>query len=254
MTRSLYAATSGMLTKQRQLDVIGANIANARTAGYKKDVSLTETFPEVLATRLPQGKGGPIVRGLGTAYYGAYIKETRTAFEQGPTVETERDLDFCIEGNGFFVLEPDDGQIGTRMTRNGQFDIDEDGMLVTAMGERVLGVDGSPLYVRGEGALFADNVGNIWRGDSYVGTLGIFVPPNYANIEKQGHNVFTTDATQSEDVTCGIYNFAYEDSNVNVSDEMISMIAATRAFQTSAQMVKMSDALLARSVEEIARR
>jgi flagellar hook protein FlgE len=136
MLRSMFAAVTGLRSHQAFMDVVGNNIANVNTTGYKTSNVLFEDLlsQQLRGAGLPTGAQGgtnPAQVGLGVRLTGVSVN-----FAQGATQLTGRSTDFAIQGDGFFVVD----QGGTRaFTRNGSFSLDANGNLVTADGGFVLG-------------------------------------------------------------------------------------------------------------------
>lgn len=125
---SFQQGLSGLNSSAKALDVISNNVANTSTVGFK---SSTAQFADVYAASL-SGQVSSLQIGLGSA-----VASVRQTFSQGNLTTTNNPLDLALSGNGFFIIERIDGT--TAYTRNGQFDIDKDGFLVTAQGERLKG-------------------------------------------------------------------------------------------------------------------
>ena len=136
MMRSLYSGVTGLRAHQTKMDVIGNNIANVNTIGFKKS---TTTFKDLFSqtssyASAPTGQIGGINAqqiGLGTQ-----VGDIRVMHTPGASQYTGNPLDFCIEGDGFFIVRTPEGE---RFTRAGNFGLDESGNLVTADGNFVLG-------------------------------------------------------------------------------------------------------------------
>jgi len=145
MIRALYTAASGMLIGMRQQDVVADNLSNSSTVGYKADQSAQTAFAGVLARRSVPAEGpvpgrfDEIIGQLGT---GAFVENVRTFLGQGSERETGATLDVMVQGDGFFVVETEEG---VRYTRDGHFDRDPEGRLITADGAFVLDEDGEQI-------------------------------------------------------------------------------------------------------------
>ncbi|MGL1833342.1 flagellar hook protein FlgE [Rhodocyclaceae bacterium SMB388] len=125
---SFQQGLSGLASSSKSLDVTSNNIANASTVGFK---SASAQFADVFASALSGASTGLQI-GIGST-----INGVRQAFTQGNLATSNNPLDLAINGNGFFRLERTDGSIA--YTRNGQFDIDRDGFIVSASGDRLTG-------------------------------------------------------------------------------------------------------------------
>lgn len=136
MLGALYSSISGLKAHQTKMDVVGNNIANVNTAGYKKSsVNFEETMTRTLSgARGPvEGRGGsnPVTIGLG-----AQVSSINTNFESGAQQTTGRKTDLRIDGTGFFILREGNTKL---YTRSGNFNLDANGTLVTATGKKVQG-------------------------------------------------------------------------------------------------------------------
>jgi len=193
MLRSMFAAVTGLRSHQAFMDVVGNNIANVNTTGYK---SSTVLFEDLLSQQL-NGAGLPTATQGGTnpAQIGLGVRLTgvSTNFAQGATQLTGRSTDFAIQGDGFFVVN----QGGTQMyTRNGSFSLDGNGNLVNADGGFVQGWQ-------------ADQNGNVSTNAS-VGQLkipvGQIIKPIATTTMKIGGNL-PADAATGTTVDAGINVF-----------------------------------------------
>ena len=125
MFKGFYNLTSGMLTQQRNLNVVGNNLVNISTAGFKQDRYTASTFDEVMYSRV-----GSLYSGGQEIGQQSYIRATSdiyTDFTQGVMEPTGLNLDFCIIGDGFFAIEDPEGNVS--YTRMGNFSLDEEGYL-----------------------------------------------------------------------------------------------------------------------------
>ncbi|MGL4524614.1 MAG: flagellar hook-basal body protein [Spirochaetia bacterium] len=175
MIRGLYTSASGLKALENRMDIVANNLANVDLTGYKRDVAINKSFPEMLIRRshdngtfkLPIGSmdTSPIVGKLGT---GVEHNETFTSFEQGSLKQTENAFDFALGNNeseramGFFVIET---PYGDRYTRNGSFVLGKEGYLVTKDGYRVMGENGA-IQVKLNN-FRVDSDGIIWHNAAY---------------------------------------------------------------------------------------
>jgi len=246
MNNAIYTATTGLMNHSRALDVTASNLANANTSGYKRDRLITSTFSESVAYRLEQDGSRTE---LGTSNHGAIADTLYTDFSQGVVDDTGRALDFAIIGDGFFSIETAGGQQAS--TRDGSFQLDGEGYLRTMTGGYVMG-QGGRIQV-GAGAVSIDERGVVTAGGQMVDTLAILMPdPENNNQTKQSENALSQPAGQGA-FTGRIASGKLERSNVDVGEEMAAMMAASRAFQTCAQAIKILDAINQKTVTEIGR-
>ncbi len=147
MLRSMYSGVSGLKSNQTKMDVIGNNIANVNTTAFKSGrVRFEDTFSQTQANaQAPsaQGQGGINPQQIGL---GVNVAAIDTIFEGAPIQPTGRDLDFAIEGEGFFVVSPNGVNTDVQYTRDGAFYKDYDGNLVNADGYRIMGIQPAAGY------------------------------------------------------------------------------------------------------------
>ncbi|MEK4441186.1 MULTISPECIES: flagellar basal body rod protein FlgG [Niallia] len=252
MLRSLYSGISGMKNFQTKLDVIGNNISNVNTYGFKKGRT---TFSDLIsqtvsgATAPANGNGGTNSKQIGL---GSQLSSIDTVHTQGPTQYTGRGLDLAISGEGYFVVE--DGEGNPFYTRAGNFYFDEDRNIVTSSGLKVSGVgiipataksysigtDGTVTYVAENGE--TQNAGQI--------VLAKFNNPE--GLEKVGGNIFQVSNNSGDAILStpgqagtGSVNSSYlEMSNVDLSEEFTDMIVSQRGFQANTKIITTSDEIL----------
>lgn len=233
MLRSMYSAISGLRSHQLKMDVIGNNIANVNTVGFKKSqVSFQEVFSQTTSgASAPQGgRGGtnPQQVGLGVA-----VGSIRVVHEPGSAQRTDNPLDFYIGGDGFFVVSGDSNFNNRSYTRAGNFDLDRDGTLVTGEGLKVLGykVD----YSKDPNGVISDTLGDIRIDKSNtVGattTKNMELKGNLDSREPVGTKV-TTDTV--------IYDSLGNPYNVKYELEKVAPVAPA-VNQWSAKIVSMKD-------------
>lgn len=136
MLTGFYTVASGMFMQQRMLDVSSNNMANDRTPGFKAERVVSTTFEQELLTRMEPGNTQAIGKGSPVRL----VRDVPTAFDPGMMEDTGRPHDMAISGNGFFNILTEGG--GQYLTRNGNFDVDEEGYLFLRGAGRVLGEGG----------------------------------------------------------------------------------------------------------------
>lgn len=159
MLRGIYAAGSGMLLETIRADAIPNNLANANTAGYKKDIDVSKDFASLVLNRVHDRAGAQEIGAMGA---GAVISDIVTVHSNGIMQKTGNKLDLAIDGKGYFAVQT---LSGVRYTRNGQFAKSANGELVTNEGNRVLSQTGGPISLQGsninisgDGQVYIDNV------------------------------------------------------------------------------------------------
>lgn len=192
MMRSMYSGVSGLRVHQNKMDVIGNNIANVNTIGYKRStMTFQEVFSQVIrgASAPQDGRGGTNPQQIGL---GVNIGAINTIHTKGPAQRTDNPEDLMIDGEGFFVVSDDTNFENRFYTRAGNFTLDRDGNLVTADGYKVLG------YLAEDGEI-TSNVGGIRVNRSET------VPATTTqNIEVRG-NLDSRIPTVTEDPEKGVH-------------------------------------------------
>ena len=224
MERGLYIAASGMLAEQIRQDQIANDLANASTAGYKSDRTTQRSFGELLLSNTATGAT------VGRAGLGVEVDRVQTDFTPEAARETGEPLDFAIVGEGFFAVQTDQGQ---RFTRNGQFTVSPQGLLVTANGDAVLGRNGRPITVGSDG-----------RVDPRALSVVTLTGP-----AKEGDNLFagTPGGQAASDVRAG----ALEGSGADPSRSMVDMIASLRAFEAGQKVITTIDETLQKASTQV---
>lgn len=252
-TTSLDAALSGMIEHQRNIELIANNLANVNTSGYKRatihfsDVFDTTTVLQALDGQLPPEDDATVEAGV-QSY------PVQWQFEQGPLTPTQGMLDFAIIGDGFFQVQRDDGS--TAYTRDGALRLDSEARLVTAGGQPLVppiefppgfsavkvAADGSisvqrPFTEEEVAALGPDDVRD--GVEEAIGQIEIVRFAFPEALEAIGGNLFReTEDSQppivgepNVDGMGSVVNGYLEGSNVQIAQEMVSLVAASRAYQ-----------------------
>ena len=270
MLRSMFSGVSGLRSHQTMMDVVGNNISNVNTAGYK---SSRATFQEAL-TQVSRGATAPIANAGGVnpmqIGLGTRVAAIDGSFAQGATQSTGRVTDVAIQGEGFFVVMMP-GATGTdyRYTRAGAFNWDQpdaagNSRLVGPAGERVVGADGNPIEVNL--SLYSDvSIGNdgtisgvpVGGGASVVvGQIGIATFANANGLTRVGGSLFAA-SQNSGAANIGPANIdgrgalqagTLEMSNVDLAQEFTNLIMAQRGFQANARTITTSDEMLSELV------
>src|SRR5688572_4380312 len=224
MERILYIAETKMLAEMVRHDQITNELANASTPGYRNDRTTHRSFGEMLLTNYLT------FAPIGSLGMGAQVDSIVTDTTAGPVRETGEPLDFAIDGDGYFAVQT--GQ-GVRYTRNGQFARAADGTLITATGNPVLGANGGPVRVDGEGKVAGS-------------ALAVFT---LTNIAKQGDTLVTGAATAGGGT---VREGALEGSNSDPTRAMVDMIASFRAFEAGQRVITTIDETLRKAAGQVA--
>lgn len=238
MYSGFYTLASGILTRQNEIDVLGNNITNVKTPGYKTDRVETSAFEMELMVRMENGE--PTVLGDGVGQVSSIIRDIHTIMEPGIIEATERELDVAINGDGFFNIRTADGQ--TAITKNGNFDLDEEGYLVLNGVGRVLGQNGE-IYIGESGFKIGANGAITSANGNYIDTLLINKPAEGITVTKLENSSFLIqnqgDLVDAESFT--VIQGALESSNVDINTELTKLIEAQRSFQLYSSALQIID-------------
>lgn len=247
MFQGFYMATSGMLSRTRNLNVISNNMANVLTPGYKADEFMQSTFRQHLVARTGnKDKAHP--QQLGSMDYIASSDETVTDYSNAGFRTTSSALDVAINGSGFFAIQSEGG---TLYTRNGSFTLDNEGYLTLPSTGRVLGTNG-PIRL-GTDRVNIDSSGNIFREDdnTFIGRIAIYDFADYqTDLNKTDNNLFIASAP-AQLTNSPLVQRALEDSNADMVEQMTKMMASQRALQSSASVLTSYDTLMGKIVSQL---
>lgn len=245
--RALYTAASGMTAQQLKIDNISNNLANVSTTGFKKGRG---NFEDLLYQQLPTGTPSSLIARPTSLSVGSGVRmvSMNRDFTTGNLSQTGNDLDLALGDRGFFVVEDPEGN--EMYTRSGSFSRNADGEIVTAAGFQLspgiqIPEDADQLTIAEDGT-----VSVTYRNDTTETTLGTlrvvdFVNP--AGLEARGGNLFTPTAASGEAIELypedgvEIYQGFLEASNVDVAEELVSMIVAQRAYELTSKVIQSAD-------------
>ncbi|MBM7647125.1 flagellar hook protein FlgE [Bacillus ectoiniformans] len=255
MLRSMYSGISGMKGFQTKLDVIGNNISNVNTFGYKKG---RVTFKDMVSQQISGATGPGTIGGTNPKQVGlgTQISTIDTIHTQGSLQTTARPLDLGISGDGFFVLKKG---TETLYTRSGNFYLDKDGSIVNGDGYYLQGGTNTanPQQIKIGTAAQSFSIGAD-GSISVVGDTATNAPillakfPNPDGLQKAGQNNFIETANSGEPDLNNpgvggngtLVAGALEMSNVDLSEEFTEMIVAQRGFQANTRIITTSDEIL----------
>lgn len=223
MNVGLYRTVAAMRTNQQRVEIISSNLANTETTGFKRMLHVAH----------------------GAEGWGKHnehqqvVTGTRLDMEQGVLQRTGEDLDLALDGKGFFVVE---GPDGPSLTRQGQFQLSQDGILVTR--------DGAPVQWSGTrgvldpngGAIKVDNRGGVIQGGQPVGLLRIVDVLGNDSIEPDDTGAYRlVNGAEMVESDAIVSQGFIERANVQTVDELVELIAAQRAFESAAQAFRTID-------------
>ncbi|TXI46830.1 flagellar basal-body rod protein FlgG [Methylophilus sp.] len=254
MIRSLWISKTGLDAQQMQMDVISNNLANVSTSGFKKSRAVFEDLLyqniRQVGSQSSQQSQLPSGLQLGT---GVKPVATERIFTQGNLQQTSNDKDIAIQGQGFFQILLPDGT--TAYTRDGSFQVDSQGQLVTASGFPVQPSITIPANAQSF-SVGRDGVVSITTPNSTATTqigqiqLATFINP--AGLQAKGENLYVETTASGNPNTntpgtngAGLLSQGYvETSNVNVVEELVSMIQTQRAYEINSKAITTSDQML----------
>jgi flagellar basal body rod protein FlgG len=250
MIKGLYTAASAMLAQVQQQQSLAHNIANITTPGFKSVLnSLDDFMTTQVNTTTPTGLG-PYVANVGTMGLGVENAPETIDFSQGGIQETANELDFSVEGDGFFRVQTPAGE---RYTRDGRFLRDANSQLVTVDGNKVLNNAGQPITVPlGQVSVGMD--GTVSVNNMAAGQIGLanFQDPR-ADLERDVNNTFVALNAPSGTANGQIHQGSLEGSNANPSQIATQMVTVARSYQAAQQMVQTQDQLLGETISSLGR-
>ena len=256
MIRSLWIAKTGLDAQQTNLDVISNNLANVSTAGFKRSRAV---FEDLLYQTLRQPGAHssdqtqvPTGMQVGT---GVRPVATERIHTQGNLQQTGNAFDLAINGQGFLQVQLPDGTVG--YTRDGSFHVDAQGQVVTSNGYLMspaitIPANATKVSIGADGTVSATLPGQV--APQNVGGIQLANFINPAGLNSLGQNLYTESAASGTPQAgtpgsngLGLLNQGYiETSNVNVVEELVSMIQAQRAYEINSKAIQTSDQMLQR--------
>ncbi len=253
MMKALYTSATGMKAHQFLLDVISNNLANVNTTGYKR---VQANFQDLLYDKIvpagsesAQGVVNPTGLQVGS---GVRVVSTNKVYSQGVPENTGRAFDLAIQGNGFFQVTHPDGSVV--YTRDGTFRLNSNGELVTSEGLSLqpaitVSSDSIGVSVGSDGTVSSQSSDG---SSQSLGQITLATFPNSAGLESMGRNLLRETTASGAPVTGtagqnGIGEVMQgfrENSNVEVVTELVNLIVAQRAYETSSRAIKASDDML----------
>ena len=254
MLRSLYTGWTGMYTQQKRLDVISNNMANATTVGYKKEFVTSQSFDELLGIKIRDNSEGWRKRVIGDVSLGAKIGEIHTDFIQGSLRETDNPFDLGIDGDGFFKVNVTDKEGNTYLsyTRSGQFHMTSDGYIVDANGNHLQSEAGDFQVPVDAGEIVVDTQGYVFADGTIIDRITLTDFENREYLKKFQDTYYRPVDGYTEKEANGSIRQGYtEQSNVMVVNEMVDLIATTRAYEANQKVIKTADTVLDAAVNSV---
>jgi flagellar basal-body rod protein FlgG len=253
--QALHTAATGMAAQELNVQVISNNIANLRTTGFKKQTAafqdlIYEHIRRVGAQSSDQGTILPVGIDIGG---GVKTVGTPRSMTQGSLSQTGNDLDLAITGEGFFKIQMPDGSF--QYTRDGTFQMDNQGRIVTAQGNPVqptitIPQNASGISVNAQGQVSVTLPAS--TSSTIIGQLGLTRFINKAGLQPVGDNQFTDTPSSGapQDGVADTLGYgkvtqgSLEQANVDVVSEMSDLIAAQRAYEMNAKVISAADQMM----------
>ena len=241
---SFQQGLSGLNSASQALDVLGNNIANANTVGYKTE----RTFFSVFNKAMSSGRNLPLTPAVND---GTVLAQQGLDFSQGALKPTGRNLDLAIDGNAFFMVKTPQGP---QATRDGRFQVSPKGELQTQDGCTVLGKNGQALLVNPQGGEFTfTSDGTLQQGDTVVGRLDLKAYKTPAALPRMGMGRYNSAGMEEASAKATVNQGQLEQSGVDIASTMVQMIQLNRLFEMSLKVAStISNDLDARSINDIA--
>ncbi len=254
MFNSLWISKTGMEAQQMQLDVISNNLANSSTNGFKRSHAV---FEDLMYQNLRQvgsatSEQSQLPTGLQVGL-GVRTVATSRSFTQGSLQQSGNNLDVAIQGNGFFQITMPDGTIN--YTRDGAFQVDAQGQIVTSNGLPVANgitvpANATNVSIAADGSVTATIPGQV--APQPIGTIALASFINPAGLEPRGQNLYAETPASGQPNTGNpgtnglgqLMQGFLETSNVNVVQELVSMIQTQRAYEMNSKAIQTSDQML----------
>ena len=254
MSEAMYTATSGALAYQMRLEILANNLANINTIGFKEDRTIFRSYlPDAVD---PTGQdiqetlvNNEIVSPYLLSNTLVVFEGTEINFSSGHLKHTGNPLNLALEGNGFFTIETPEG---VQYTRNGNFGLNGEGLLVTQEGLTVLG-EGGEIKIDGED-FQVDKEGNISVDGKQVDTLRIVDFAEPQSLQKVGNSLFASvNPTPSEITGEGftVNQGFLELSNVEPIRVMTEMLEVLRGYESYQKVIQSVDEVTSKAIDEV---
>ncbi|MFN0017561.1 MAG: flagellar hook-basal body protein [Pirellulaceae bacterium] len=250
MYYGLYLSAAGATAQGQKVEVLSNNLANVDTVGFKRDLALLESRDSEAIERGMASRGSRSLNDIGG---GTGQNQTSTDFHVGNIRPTGIQTDMALEtANSFFVVQHGDQQL---LTRAGNFQLGGEGELQTREGDPVLSSDGSPIQI--DGRLPWELLpGGVISQAGGVRQLALVQADRLSNLTKVGQNYFSApENSQSPvpDEDRRVRRGVVEMSGVNPIQEMVELISAQRAFETSTRMIQNHDSMTSSLISRMLR-
>jgi len=237
MRNTQMVAAMGAFRQQTRMDhLIANNLSNAQTIGFKREVPVFQSILSKTSERFQNIQKDTV----------------RISFLPGPIQKTGNDLDLAIEGEGFFKVKTPNG---VRYTRNGNFSLSKDQVLINASGFPVLGQRGSEITLTGKKIAVGSN-GSVMADGNEVDQIAVVTFPGLNVLQKEGHTLMKNGSPEQEEIKppeSQVVQGALEASNVNAVDEMINLMDSYRTYESCLKIIQADNSMDSKAVNEVGR-
>lgn len=250
MNQGVYIALSGAKLQELRLEILANNLANTSTSGYKKDKITSRSFVFELerafaVADVSEDMGSPLI-----AYSGVYSKTQHvgTDFSQGYLKFTGNPLNISLEGPGFIAVETPGG---VRYTRQGVYDLNSKGEIVTSDGYLVRGKGLSGLE---KGELTIDAEGSVYVDGERKGNIDIVEFENPHILRKEGNNLFVLKQEgkfEKEPENTVVKQGFLEMANINIVNEMVNLIELNRMYEAYQKIIQSMDESTGKVINQV---
>ncbi|OLN33476.1 flagellar basal-body rod protein FlgF [Desulfosporosinus metallidurans] len=244
MIRGLYTSATGMLAAQTQSEIIGDNVANVKTPGYKEKLASNVSFPSMLIERMGGNQATEAVQigGLGT---GVGVDRTVQSTIQGALETTGVKTDLALTSPGYFTVQTPGGD---RYTRDGRFQLDANGMLQSPDGYALLGENGPIGPLSSEFSVKAD--GTIMDNGRVVDRLRVAEISADA-LKREGQSLYSSSQPVQASVATQVLQGSIEASNVDLPGQMVQMMTVMKAYEANQRVIQTQDEMIGKAVNEV---
>jgi flagellar basal-body rod protein FlgF len=223
MDTGLNSGVAAMKSAEKRLETITSNLANVTTHGYKRQNAVVRTFSI----------------GTGASKHPEIATQHTTDFTQGELEHTSNPLDLALDGDGFFAV---DSPSGTAYTRNGQFRMDDQGVLLTQEGHPVQWSGSRPTLRPSAEPITVFESGEVHQGASVIGRLKIVSLSSLQDLSlKTDGEWVAPQGVRERPSDALVRQGSLERANVNSMDELVAMVVAQRNFESSSTLMRSID-------------
>jgi len=236
MRNTQAVAAMGAFRQQTRMDhLIANNLSNVQTIGFKREVPVFQSILSKTSER----------------FQNIQHDTMRISFLPGPIQKTGNDLDLAIEGEGFFKVKTPNG---VRYTRNGNFSLNKDQLLINADGFPVLGQRGSEITLTGKKIAVGSN-GSVMADGNEVDQIAVVTFSDLSILQKEGHTLLKNGSSEGEIKApqSQVLQGALEASNVNAVEEMINLMDSYRTYESCLKIIQADNSLDSKAVNEVGR-